>query len=63
MNKYTAVMGFMFPCLVESSCPVEPIDKSFVTPMEQVDSEGVRWPMHAAPPEAPSVLRSSASFG
>lgn len=65
VKKYAALMGFVFPCLVESSSPVVPLEKPFATPTEQSAGDDVEReePAAAAPFEMQEAPRSSATFG
>ncbi len=65
VKKYAALMGFVFPCLVESSSPVVPLEKPFATPTEQGAGDDVEReePAAAAPFEMREAPRSSATFG
>ncbi len=60
MKKRAALMGFLFPCFIESSCPLPrgQVDGLLPTSAEHgvIDRTGTK-------PEAPMVPRSSAIFG
>lgn len=60
MNKRAALMGFLFPCFIESSCP---LPRGHVESLMPTSAEHGVIGRIDDKPEPPVVPRSSAIFG
>lgn len=59
MNKCAVLFGFVFPCFVESSCPMPPREAGGL--LELTDQDWLKGAERSQ--EAPIAPRSSAIFG